>query len=90
MLVASYLLNANTAPSEKVISKLKFQISHLKFSCGVVSYGSSVVTAAAQVAAVVQVQSLAWELPQAVDAAKKKKKERKKKNPHLIQAELKT
>ena len=41
--------------------------------------GSGIVTAAAWTAAVVQVQSLAKELPHASDVAKKKKKKKKKK-----------
>ena len=41
--------------------------------CGAVGEGSNIVTAAAQVAAVVWVQSLARELPHAAGAARKKK-----------------
>ena len=41
--------------------------------CGTVGYGASVVTAAAQVAAVMQIQSLVQELLHAVVAAKKPK-----------------
>ena len=41
--------------------------------------GSGVATAAAWVAAAAQIQSLAWEIPYAVDAAIKKKKKKKKK-----------
>ena len=40
--------------------------------------GSSIVTAVAQVTGMMQVQSLAWELLHAVDAAKKKERKKKK------------
>ena len=39
----------------------------------------SIITAVAQVAAVVQVRSLTWELPHTMSVAKKKKKKKKKK-----------
>ena len=45
----------------------------MEFSCGVAGYGYSIVTAAAWIAAVAQVQSLAWELPHAAGVTKKKK-----------------
>jgi len=46
----------------------------LRFLCDPVSYGSGIVSAVAQVAAAVQVQSLAWQLPHAVGVTKKEKK----------------
>ena len=45
----------------------------MEFPCGAVGEGSNIVTAAAQVAAMVWVQSLARELPHAAGAARKKK-----------------
>ena len=48
-----------------------------EFSCGAVSQGSIVVTAAAWVTAMAQVQSPAWELPYALGVAIKKKKRKK-------------
>ena len=44
-----------------------------EFSCGTVGSGSSVVTAAAQVTAVAQVQSLVWALLLMAGMGKKKK-----------------
>ena len=49
-----------------------------EFPGGVAVKGSNIVTAVAQVTAVVQVQSLGWELLHALSTAKKKKKKRKK------------
>ena len=46
--------------------------------------GSGIVTAVAKFAAVVPVQSLAWELPHAMGVAKKKKRERKKKREEYL------
>ena len=42
----------------------------LEFPKGIAGQGSSIVTAAAKVAAVAGVQALAWELPHAVGVAK--------------------
>ena len=50
-----------------------------EFSCGVMGQGSGMVTAAAWVAATVQVQSLAGEHPQPWDGGKKKKKKKERK-----------
>ena len=50
-----------------------------EFPGGVAVKGSNIVTAVAQVTAVVQVQSLGWELLHALSTAKKKKKKRKEK-----------
>ena len=52
-------------------------IMHVKklcrmFYCGEVGWGSSIVTAAAWVAAIAQIQSLAQKLPHATGAARKK------------------
>ena len=49
---------------------LKF---YLEFSCSSMDKGSSSVTVAAWVAAVLQVRSLAWEFPRATGATRKKK-----------------
>ena len=55
-----------------------------EFSCGAVGQGSGVVTAAAQVAAVAQVQSLAQQLPYAVSMAKKQTKQTKNKRQQML------
>ena len=49
-----------------------FKIKILEFPGDLRGSGSSVVTAMAQVTAMVQVQYLAWELPHTPDAAKNK------------------
>ena len=50
-----------------------------EFPCGTVDEGSSIVAAIAQVTAIMQVHSLAWECPHATGAAKGKKKSNEKK-----------
>ena len=47
-----------------------------KFLCGTTDWGSGIVTAEAQVTAVVQVWSLAWELPHAVGMVKEREREK--------------
>ena len=47
-----------------------------EFTGGAAFYGSSALTASAQVATVARVQAAAWELPHATGIAKKKKKGR--------------
>ena len=54
------------------------QIPLREFPGGLSGLGSSVVTAVAQVAAVVHIRSQAWELPYASGAAKKIKKFKKR------------
>ena len=50
-----------------------------EFSCGTAGKGPSIVTAAAWVTAVAQVQSMVQELLHATDTTNKKKKKKKKK-----------
>ena len=50
--------------------------SGLESPCGSVGYGSGIFTTVAQVTAVAQVGSLAWELPRAMGTAGKKKKKK--------------
>ena len=47
----------------------------VRVPCGTVGWGSGVVTAAAWISAMAQVQSLAWELLHTMGIAKKKKVE---------------
>lgn len=60
-----------------------------ELSCGTVGYGDSVVTAEAQVAAVVQIQSLVQELPHAVVAAKKPNQTKQTKKTLLFKYQAK-
>ena len=64
--------------SMRYVEKMKeeSQIAPLEFSCGTEGQGSGVVTAVALVTVVLQVWSLAWELPHAMEKniLKKKKK----------------
>ena len=62
------MLNAGYAVTSKRLKHTQF---FSEFSCGAVGQGYGIVTVSAQVAAVVQVQSLAWELTYAMGAAKK-------------------
>ena len=55
----------------------------MEFPCGTVGYGFGIVTAAAQVAAVRQVGSLAQEPPHFVGVAKKEKKKIRKHSRHI-------
>ena len=59
---------------------MPFKVTVWEFPGGVAGQGSSIVTAVAWVAAVVQVISQAWELPLVADAAKNEEKRKRKRN----------
>ena len=61
-------------PLKRQKKKKKKKIWKLEFPYGTAGKGSGIVTARDQVAAVVWVRALAWELPYAMGAAKQEKK----------------
>lgn len=69
----SFLINFSLTTT-LVVHKKQKQSTNIEFSCGTVCYGSSVVTSGSRVAAMAQVQILAWEFPHHRHSLKKKKK----------------
>ena len=76
ILIFSLVLGESPLYNEDIENIFDNRNAILEFSCGTVGFGSSVVTAAAQVLLVVRVQFLAWELPSAVGMVEKEKEKK--------------
>lgn len=81
ILIFSLVLGESPLYNEDIENIFDNRNAILEFSCGTVGFGSSIVTAAAQVLLVARVQFLAWELLSAagmVEKEKEKKRARKR------------